>query len=67
MPLMGHLVDSLLTVHLCMIPSRNCHDGPQHIRILRIGQGIDPNNRQGQQMRNSHKVRMGSELNISWF
>jgi len=67
MPLMGHLVDSLLTVHLCKIPSRNCRDGPQHIRTLRIGQGITPNNRQDQQMRNSQMVRMGSELNISWF
>ena len=65
MPLMGHLVDSLFTVHLCMNPRHNFHVLPQHIRTLRIGQGIDPNNRQGQQMRNSHKVRMDNELNIS--
>ena len=65
MPLMGHLVDSLFTVHLCMIPSRNFHDEPLHIHTPQISQGITPNNHQGQQMRNSHKVRMDNELNIS--
>ena len=58
-------MDSLLTVHLCMIPLGNYHILPQHIRTLRIDQGIDPNNRQGQQMKSFQMVRMDSGQNIS--
>ena len=54
-----------ITARLCMNRLGNYLNEPQHIRILRIGQGIDPNTRRGQQMRNSHKVRMDNGLNIS--
>jgi len=57
--------DSWVTVRLCKIPSGNCRILLLRIRTLRISRGIIPNSRQGQQMRNSHKVRMGNELNIS--
>ncbi len=58
-------MDSLLTVHLCMIPLGNYHILPQHIRTLRIDQGIDPNTHLMLQMMNFRRVRMDSEQNIS--
>ena len=59
---MGEMCDSFFTVHFYTHPLGTCRKIPEQIRILRIGQGIDPNIRQGMRKMYSRKVPMGKQL-----
>ena len=59
---MGEMCDSFLTVHFCIHPLGTCRNIQQHIHILRISRGIDPNTRLKSFWEYSQKVRMGKLL-----